>query len=220
MDRTRHASATRTPVDVLLVDNHVLVREGLCALIDQQPDLAVVAQAASVNGSGSLALTPDVIVTDIDLPDAKHGDVISALRGDFPQSRILVLTLISDPAKVQSVLATGADGYLLKTATATDLLTGIRAVAAGEKYLQPSLGVEVARWRRTRDTTLGLSPKEQEVLRLLALGHTNAEVAGLCSVSVRTVETHRSRIVQKLGRRTRAELVQYARDLGLLGLDP
>jgi two-component system response regulator NreC len=206
------------PVKVLLVDNRVLVREGICALIAGQPDFAVVAQVASVASAKGLDITPDLIVTEIDLPDAQQVDVISALRASFPQSAILVLTLVDHPAKVQSVLAAGADGYLLKTAATYDLLTGIRALAAGNTYLQPSLGVELARWHRFRDAS-GLSPTEERVLRLLALGHTNAQVAHLCEVSLRTVETHRARIHQKLGRRTRAELVQYAREVGLVALD-
>ena len=206
------------PVDVMLVDHRTMVREGLCALIDQQPDLAVVAQVSGLAAAGGLDITPDVIVTDIELPE--DGDVISGLRKLFPTSSILVLTLVAQPAKVQSALAAGADGYLLTTAATTDLLTGIRALADGETFLQPSLGVALARWQRPRDTTLALSPKEEQVLRLLALGHTNAEVARLSGVSLRTVETHRTRIHQKTGCRTRAELVQYARAAGLDVPDP
>jgi DNA-binding NarL/FixJ family response regulator len=203
------------PVDVMLVDNRTVVRAGLCALIERQPDLVVVAQAASLGDAASFDIAPDVIVTDIDLPDAQHGDVIHGLRALFPRSSILVLTVVDHPAKVQSVLAAGADGYLLQTVAGTDLLAGIRALAAGETFLQPSLGVELARWQRPRDTTLTLSPKEEEVLRLLALGHTNAEIARLNGVSLRTVEAHRSRIHQKLGPHTRAELVHYAQQAGL-----
>jgi two-component system response regulator NreC len=204
---------------VMLIDRRTVVRDGLCALIEQHADLVVVARAESVRDAGALDVTPDVIVTDIEFPDAGHSEVISGLRGSFPQSPILVLTAVAHPAKVQSVLAAGADGYLLKTAATTELLVGIRAVADGETYLQPSLGVELARWHRPRDTTLGLSLKEEQVLRLLSFGNTNAEVARICGVSLRTVEAHRARIQQKLGIRTRAELVQYARESGILDLD-
>ena len=204
-------------VEVMLVDSRSVVREGLCALIEQQPDLVVVAQAASVADAGRLDVTPDVIVTDIDLPDARPDDVISGLRALFPQSAILVLTLVAQPATVQSVLAAGADGYLTqKTAVTTDLLTGIRALADGKSFLQPSLGAELAQWYRARDSALGLSAKEQEVLRLVALGHTHREIAHLCGVGLRTVEAHRSRIHEKLGLRTRADLVRYAREVGLI----
>jgi two-component system, NarL family, response regulator NreC len=197
-----------------------VVREGLCVVIDQEPDLVVVAQAATVRDAGSLDVEPHVIVTDIDLTDAKHGEVISGLRGFFRQSSILVFTPIGDPAEVQSVLAAGAQGYLLETAPTAELLAGIRAVAVGETYVQPSLGVELARLRLPLDPTLGLSPREEQVLRLLALGHTNLEVARLCRVSLRTIESHRARIQRKLDRRTRAELVEYARETGLIELDP
>ena len=214
------SSESNQAVDVMLVDCRPVVREGLCAVIDKQPDLVVIAQAASVRDAGSLDVQPHVIVTDIDLPDAKHGDVISALLGYFAQSSILVFTPIGRPTEVQAVLAAGAAGYVLETATTSDLLTGIRAVAEGRTYLQPSLGVELARWHRPRETTLGLSPREEQVVQLLALGHTNVEVARLCNVSLRTIESHRAHIHRKLGRRTRAELVQFARETGLVELGP
>jgi two-component system response regulator NreC len=204
----------------MLVDHGTLVRAALAALIEQQPDLVVVAQASTIGDAGTFHGTPDVIVTDIDLPDARHRDVISGLRGVFPQSPILVLTFVGHPAKVQSVLAAGANGYLLKTAATPDLLSAIRALAAGEIYVQPSLDREVERWRRSRDTTLELTPKEEQVLRLLAVGHTNDEVAALLGVSRRTVETHRGRINEKLGLRTRAEVFRYAWDVGLLEREP
>jgi DNA-binding NarL/FixJ family response regulator len=204
----------------MLVDHGTLVRAALAALIEQQPDLVVVAQASTIGDAGTFHGTPDVIVTDIDMPDARHRDVISGLREAFPQSPILVLTFVGHPAKVQSVLAAGANGYLLKTAATPDLLSAIRALAAGEIYVQPSLDREVERWRRSRDTTLELTPKEEQVLRLLAVGHTNDEVAALLGVSRRTVETHRGRINEKLGLRTRAEVFRYAWDVGLLEREP
>jgi len=203
----------------MLIDRRPVVRDGLCALIEQQPNLVVIARAASIRDAREMDVTPHVIVTDIEFPDTAHSEVVHGLRGSFPESSILVLTAVAHPAKVQSVLAAGADGYLLRTAATTELILGIRAVADGETYLQPSLGVELARWHRPRDTTLGLSPKEEQVLRLLSFGNTNAEVARICAVSLRTVEAHRARIQQKLGLRTRAELVQYARELGILDLD-
>jgi two-component system response regulator NreC len=204
----------------MLVDTRAVVREGLRSVIDQQPDLVVVAQAATVQDAGSTGVTPHVIVTDVDLPDAKHGDVISSLRELFQQSSIFVFTPIGHPAEVQSVLDAGANGYLLETASAADLVAGIRAVARGETYLQPSLGVDLARLHRSRDTTFALSSQEAQILRLLALGHTNTEVARLCNMSLRTAESHRAQIQRKLGRRTRAELVEYAREAGLIDLGP
>jgi two-component system response regulator NreC len=197
------------------VDNRVVIREGVCALVERQPDFFVVGQAATLRGALGLGLKPRVIVTEVDLPDAKHGEVIAQLRERFSETSILVLTLVERPAKVQAVLAAGADGYLLKTAAATDLFAAIRAVAAGEFYLQPSLGVELARWHRPRDTT-GLSPMEQLVLKWIALGHTNAEIAAKLFLSVRTVESHRSHVQEKLRLTTRSQLVHYALQHGLV----
>ncbi len=213
------SSPFRRAVDVMLVDGRAVVREGLFSVIDHESYLVVVAQAASVRDAGNLDVEPDVIVTDIDLTDAKHDEVISGLREFFQQSSILVFTPIDDPVEVQSVLAAGARGYVLETAPTAELLAGIRAVAGGETYLQPSLGVELARLRQPRDPAAGLSSREEQVLRLLALGHTNLEVARLCRVSLRTVESHRAHIQRKLERRTRAELVEYAREIGLIDLD-
>lgn len=201
------------------MDDRILTREGVCALVERQPDFFVVGQAATLRGALGLGLQPRVIVTEVDLPDAKHAEVIGRLRERFSETSILVLTLVERPAKVQSVLAAGADGYLLKTAAATDLFAAIRAVAAGGFYLQPSLGVELARWHRPGDTS-GLSRMEQLVLKWIALGHTNAEIARICHISLRSVEAHRAHLQQKLDRRTRAELVEYVRTMGLVEFDP
>jgi DNA-binding NarL/FixJ family response regulator len=214
---------TRSPspriCKLVLVDKCSVMREGLCALIEQQPDLRVVAQAATVVGVEPLDVTPDVIVTDVDLPDARYGEVINGLGRRFPLVPILALTLVDHPAKVRSVLAAGAGGYLLKTAATPDLLEGIRALAGGGTYLQPSVRVELERWHLLRNSAVELTPKEEHVLRLVARGHTNAEVARLQGVSRRTVETHRGRIYQKLGLRTRAELFEFALDNGLVDRD-
>lgn len=207
-------------VDVMLVNTRAIVREGLRVVIDQQSDVVVVAQAASIDDASCLDFAPDVIVTDIDLPDAKYGEVITRLLDVFQQSSILVFTPIAHPIGVQSVIDAGANGYLLEVAPAAELLAAIRAVAGGETYLQASLGGELARLHRSRSLTVVLSEHELEVLRLLALGHTNTEVARLCNMSLRTTESHRAQIQQKLGRRTRAELVEYARDAGVIEPGP
>jgi two-component system response regulator NreC len=204
------------PVGVMLVDNNTVVRESLGALIGQHSDLVVIAQAASVTEAGTLDVTPDVIVADVELPDARLGEVVSGLHAVFAKSAIFVLTTVDQPVKIQAVLAAGADGYLLKSATTDDLLTGIRVLAQGGSYLQSSLGIALARWLQPRDADLALSPKEEQTLRLIALGHTNAEVARALNVSLRTIESHRARIHLKLGRLTRAELVQHARETGLV----
>ncbi len=206
-------------VGVLLVDHRALIREALSVLIDREPDLLVVGQADSVGTALRLAATPDVIVTDVELPDARDGAVIDRLRQVFPQSSVLVLSLVDQPARVESVLAAGADGYLLQTTTADVLFNSIRTVAAGGTYLPPALDVGLDRWPPPGGSSFNLSPKEVQVLRLVALGHTNFEIAGLCAESLRTVEARRARLRQKLGRRGRAELVEVARGLGLMADD-
>jgi DNA-binding NarL/FixJ family response regulator len=217
----------------MLVDNRTVIREGLCALIERQPDLAVVAQAASVGEAGNLDVTPHVIVTEIELPDARHGEVVSGLRGFFPQSSILVLTLISHPARVQSVLAAGANGYLLKTAAGADLLTGILAVAGGDTYLQPSLGVDLARWQRPREDRHGnlsndeldrsyrglgsdLTVREYEMLQLMAAGLGNKEIADRLSLSLHTIRNHVQNVLMKLGAHSKLEAVAIATREGLV----
>jgi two-component system response regulator NreC len=218
------ASPSRRPggrINVALVDSHTVVREGLRALIDGQDDLRVVDGAQTLRGALAFETSPDVIVTSLELPDAQGDVIITGLRQRFRDSSVVVLCVVDRPAFVQQMLAAGANGYLLKTASAHDLFDGIRAVAGGGTFLQASLGVMLARWR---DGTGGdgpggniLSPREVRVLGLVAIGHTNAEVAALLGVSLRTVETHRARLLMKLGRPSRAELVRYATELGLIG---
>jgi two-component system, NarL family, response regulator NreC len=202
----------------MLVDPRAVVRAGLRALIDKEPDLVVVAQAATVGDTTRLDVSPEVIVTDIDLPDATRGEVITRLSALFQQSSILVFTPIGHLADVQSVLAAGANGYLLETADPDDVLAAIRTVARGKTYLQPSLSGALARLHRSEDTGPGLTPQEEQTLRFLALGYTNVEVARHFGVSLRTAESLRARIRHKLGRRTRAELVEYVLEAGLIEL--
>jgi two-component system response regulator NreC len=206
-------------VKVMLVDDRTILREGLCALIEQFSDVTVIAQAASLESARCVDTRPDVIITEVDLPPSRHAEVVEVLHATFVDSRILVLSHVNHPAVVHAALAAGAEGYLLTKATSADLLNGIRALAIGESYLQPSLGIELALWDRSRESALQLTPKEQTILRLIVLGHTNAEVARQVGMSVRTVETHRVRIHNKTECRTRAELVEYARVARLFDLD-
>jgi two-component system response regulator NreC len=215
-------SVTDAPViHVALVDEQTMFREGLRALIEPEPDLAVVAQAPSIVEL-ALDAVPDVIITDLPGADAAREEVVVRLRERFAGAAVLVLTTCNELSTVQRVLAAGADGYLLKSAAKSDLFAGIRTVAHGGLYLQPSIGVEFAS-RKPEDVVqpevAGLTPKETDVLRLLALGHTNAEIAPVIGASLRTVETHRAHIHQKLDRHSRAQLVRFALDAGLLRLD-
>ncbi len=207
-------------ISVLLMDDHAVVREGLRALLERQPDIQVLAEAGSVAEALEADVDPDVVVADLVLPDDRGADVVRRLRERYPSSAILVLTMVDNPTDVQLCLAAGARGYVLKETASTELVDAVRKVAGGEDYLQPSLGAALARWRdapgRVHARAIDdLTPREREVLRLIALGHTNAEIATMLYVSVRTVENHRASVLRKLGLRTRAELVRHATEAGL-----
>lgn len=213
----QRVNATR----LLLVDDKVILREGMRAYLEQQSGFQVVGQAGSLAEAVALDVGPDVVVTDALLPDAHGNAVVSALRGRYPQAAIFVLTDADNPFPLDSIGATGVGGFVAKTATAAEFLSGLRSVARGVPYVQSTVRVwghetQAEAWAdaesnaRERTTVGSLTTKEQEVLRYLVLGHTNAEIAGLCGVSLRTVEARRARLLQKLGVRTRAELVRVA----------
>jgi two-component system, NarL family, response regulator NreC len=209
-------------IRLVLIDQYAMFREGLAALIGLTDGLEVVGQAESVAEYETLGVEADVVVTGIVFPDATPDEVVDRLRSLLPDTAIIVLSRIDDLATVQQVLAAGADGYLLKTAAPSELLAGIHAVARGDMYLQPAIGIAFASHASSQLAETGvdvLTAKETEVLRLLALGHTSAEIADTLGASLRTIETHRAHVYQKLDCHTRAELVRYALDAGLLRLD-
>lgn len=219
--RPRDPTMAPESISVLLMDDHVVVREGLRALLERQDDIRVVAEASTVGEAESIPERPDVIVADLVLPDERGADVVRRLKAGHPDAAVLVLTMVDNPTDVQLCLAAGARGYLLKESASTELVDAVRSVAAGEDYLQPALGAALARWREVPSrvhsrATVNLTPRERDVLRLIALGHTNAEIASMLFVSVRTVENHRSSLMHKLGFRTRAELVRHAGEIGLV----
>ena len=208
-------------IQVLLMDDHVVVREGLRALLERQDDIDVMAEASSVAEAVALDVEPDVVVADLMLPDERGVEVVRRLKERYQKAAILVLTMVDNPTDVQQCLAAGARGYLLKETAGSELVDAVRKVAGGEDYLQPSLGAALAKWRespgRVRARAVGdLTPREREVLRLIALGHTNTEIATMLYVSVRTVENHRAGVMRKLGLRSRAELVRHAAEAGLI----
>lgn len=204
------------PVHVLVLDDQGIVVEGLRLLLERQPDIRVVAEARSLEGAmaSDIDPAPDVILAELVLGPADGARVVSALRARFPASAVLVLTRTADGAVVRSVLSAGARGFLPKAAAGADLIDAVRRVAGGQDYLHHSVGVALARG----DSPLDLSEREMSVGRLLALGYTNAEVAGRLIVSVRTVETYRAQVFRKLGVHTRAELVRAAVRAGLVDL--
>lgn len=203
------------PLRVFLIEDHAVVRQGLRHLLESQPGLTVCGEAGDVAQAEADVASPDVVLVDLVLPDGKGHDVVARVRRHWPSAALLVLTMVDDPREVRLCLEAGAAGYLLKESAAADVVDAIRRVARGEQYLQPSLGAALARRREgVRRAGYGsveaLTPRECDVLRMLALGHTNAEVARSLGVAIRTVEAHRGHIVQKLGLRTRAELVRFA----------
>lgn len=210
-----------TPVRILIVDDHRMVVDGLRLLLEAQPGLRVVGEARTLDAALSCAIDPDpdVILAELVLGPAEGAGVVAALRDRFPAAAVLVLTMVDDWCVVKRVLSAGARGYLPKAAAGVDLIDAVRRVAQGEDYLHHSVGVAMARGEMAgSQETVYLSERETAVGRLLALGHTNAEVAGILIVSVRTVETYRAQVFRKLGVHTRAELVRAARRTGLVDI--
>jgi len=203
-----------SPVRVLICDDHALVRAGLRRLLESEADIAVVGEAASADEVLAVVRVspPDVLLLDIVMPGRSGIDVLPAVAEAAASTKVLVLSMQDDPVYVQRAFAAGATGYLLKQAADSELVQAIREVAAGRRYLHPLLGVRLAAAEKAPAGEDGgaLSDRERQVLHLLALGHTNNEIAKLLFISVRTAETHRARVMHKLGLRTRAELVRYA----------
>ena len=206
------------------MDDHRIVIDGVRLVLDGQPDIEVMGEAASLDAALALDIDPepDVILADLVLGPAHGAEVVEALRARFPSSAVLVLTMVADDNVVKATLSAGARGYLTKSAGGADLVDAVRRVARGEDYLHHSVGAALARGelRNRQDPPVALSERELSVGRLLALGHTNAEVADLLIVSVRTVETYRAHLFRKLGVHTRAELVRAAVRTGLVDLSP
>ena len=210
-------TGTNGAIRVVIADDHAVVRRGLRQLLDAEAGFEVVAEAADLKSARRYVRGhhPDVLVLDLNLPDGLSLGAIPELRAECPDTQIVVLTMQSEPAYARQALAAGALGYVLKEAAESELVEALRRAADGDPYLNPRLGASVAVEVESGRLD-GLSERELEVLRMIALGNTNAEIAAALYVSVRTVETHRAHIQQKLRLRTRSELVRYALDHGLI----
>ena len=209
------------PVRVLIVDDHAVVRAGIRLLLEQEPDIEPVGEAGTGREAvfQARSLKPDVILMDVVMPDQTGLEVLPTLLHEQPEVKVMLLSMQDDPRYVREAFEAGASGYVLKEAADNEVVAAIREVAAGGHYVHPELGarlVAAESRERKRAEEDPLSDREHEVLRLLALGHTNQEIAGQLYISVRTAETHRAHIMQKLRLSTRAELVRYALDQGLL----
>jgi two-component system, NarL family, response regulator NreC len=207
-------------ITIVLADDHAVVRSGLRLVLGSEPDFEVVAEAADVDATlrAVLGYKPSVLVLDLSMPGQRSSlEAIPAVAEASNATRVVVLTMHEDPEFARQALRAGALGYVLKEAADTELVEAVRRAAAGETYLNPRLGAALA---ASPPTPSGppddLTEREVEVLRLIALGHTNAEIADQLCLSVRTVESHRAHIQQKLRRSSRAELVRYALEHGLL----
>jgi two-component system response regulator NreC len=207
-------------VRVLVVDDRPSARAGLALLVSAEDDLETVGEAGSADEAAAdvRALRPDVIVLDAGLCKQGGADILQTLAQEHPTGKVLVLSVQDEPQDVREAFELGASGYVLKQEVETELVSAIREVSAGGRYVPPELGARLiaaeAAERRTEEDPL--SDREREVLRLLALGHTNQEIAEKLHISVRTAEAHRAHIMQKLRLSTRAELVHYALGEGLL----
>jgi two-component system, NarL family, response regulator NreC len=208
-------------IRVLIVDDHAVVRTGLRRVLDAEPDIETVAEAPDAERAifEAIESRPDVVLLDVMMPGKSGIEALPSLRQAVPDARVLILSMQDDPRYVREAFDAGASGYVLKEAADTEVVDAVRAVAAGEQYVHPTLGARLvaadAEARRRADAD-PLSEREREVLRLLALGHTNQEIASMLYISVRTAETHRAHIMSKLGLGSRAELVRHALAEGLL----
>ena len=203
---------------LLLVDDHAVVRAGLRLVLDSAGDIEVVGEAGGADRAVTLARvhTPEVIVLDVLLPGKGGIAMIPDLLAASPASHILMLSSSADAGTIRQALDAGATGYSVKSASDADVLTAIRTVAEGTSYVHPELGARLA--QADRPFRHGpLSPREFEVLRLVALGHTNKEISAALVISTRTTEMHRASIMRKLQLDTRAQLVNYALANGLIG---
>jgi two-component system, NarL family, response regulator NreC len=209
-------------IRVLIVDDHAVVRAGLHLLLDAHDDIETVGEASDARDAvfELRSSKPDVVIMDIGLGSGKSGvEATPDMLKEAPGAKVLILSMQDDPQYVREAFTAGASGYVLKEAADSELVTAVREVAGGGRYVDPALGARIAAADAAAVRAAvedPLSDREREVLRLLALGHTNQEIAKTLFISVRTAETHRAHIMQKLRLATRAELVRYAIEHGLL----
>jgi two-component system, NarL family, response regulator NreC len=202
-------------IRVLVVDDHAVVRSGLRLLLEREPGIVAVDEAANADEAvfRMIEHKPDVLLIDVTMPGPSGIEAIPKLLEASPASKVLVLSMHDDPQYVRDAFAAGANGYVLKEAADAEVVAAIREVADGGSYVNPALGARMVAAEAKEQAEAKadpLSEREHEVLRLLALGHTNQEIAKTLYISVRTAETHRAHIMQKLGLASRAELVRYA----------
>jgi two-component system response regulator NreC len=207
----RGRSARPGPISVVLADSHATMRRSLRQLLDREEDVTVIAEAADLPSAARhvSAHLPHVLVLDLEMSAGPSLETILRLRAEVPETEIVVLTMALSPAFAQQALDAGALGFVLKDTADGELIAAVREAASGGEYVSPRVAEGLNALRRTVSGE-NLTPRETEILRLIALGHTSAEIANQLRLSRRTVETHRARIHHKLRTSTRAELVRYA----------
>ncbi len=203
---------------IFLADDHEMIREGLKMLIQEQPDMEVIGEA----GSGHTAwqqikkLQPDIVVTDVSMPDMNGAQLTKRLNQEYPHIKVIALTGFEDQNYLRQLLQAGVSGYVFKRVAAKELIHAIHIVAAGGIYLEPSLAGKVVGGYIGRRSKTGINPagdlseREEEVLRRIALGYSNKEIAAQLDISVKTVETYKTRLMEKLDLHSRVDIVRYA----------
>jgi DNA-binding NarL/FixJ family response regulator len=212
---------------IFLADDHMVVREGLKALINAQPDMHVVGEADNGRAAWqrAKALKPDVVVMDMSMPEMNGAEATERLKQECPEVKVLALTVYEDSGYLRKMLEAGASGYVLKRAVMEELVRAIRTVAAGGSYLDPTLGGQVISNYFNQTPSGGkasegqLSERESQVLRLIAWGHSNKEIGWKLGISVKTVDTYKLRLMEKLDLRSRTDIIRYALRQGWLQED-
>lgn len=206
----------KNEITVVLADDHNLIRAGLRSMLEGETDLRVIGEGADT--ASAIRLThdrrPDVLVLDLQMPGADPARDIESLRENVPTTAVIVLTMQSDPRKARELLRAGAAGYVLKQAAERKLTEAIRIAAGGGSYIDPELGGAMA--KLDADPLDDLGERERELLRLLALGHTNREISEQLFLSVRAIEVNRAKLLEKLGISSRPDLVRFAIDNGII----
>jgi DNA-binding NarL/FixJ family response regulator len=209
---------------IFLADDHVVVREGLKSLVNAQPDMHVVGEADNGRAAWQRAkeLKPDVVVMDISMPEMNGAEATERLKQECPEVKVLALTVYEDSGYLRKMIEAGASGYVLKRAVTGELVRAVRTVAAGNSYLDPTLADKVISSYFNQDPADGkategeLSERESQVLRLIAWGYSNKEIGWKLNISVKTVDTYKLRLMEKLNLRSRTDIVRYALRRGWL----